>query len=136
MHRPTFRFASVPRPRPAAPPQPSARSAPRPEPVWDASLPVRERDRLNAAAVEAARVLHNVVAHLRHTDGNRRWALGTPLYVVDRPYGVLRPRPSFVNWSHVKGLVIFVRNNDELRLLGRTAPNGTRIIVLPEDGGT
>ncbi|MEV5947747.1 hypothetical protein [Streptomyces sp. NPDC051993] len=41
-----------------------------------------------------------------------------------------------MNWSHVKGLVIFVRNNDELRLLGRTASNGTRIIVLPEDGGT
>ncbi|MEU1127662.1 hypothetical protein ABZ371_29775 [Streptomyces sp. NPDC005899] len=48
---------------------------------------------------------------------------------------MLRPRPAFVNWSQLKGIVIFVRNNDELRLLGRTAPNGTRIIVLPEDGG-
>ncbi|GGU29435.1 hypothetical protein GCM10010289_58440 [Streptomyces violascens] len=92
--------------------------------------------RVQGHEVEAARVLYNVVAHLRHTDGDRRWALGTPLYVVDRPYGVLRPRPSFVNWSQLKGLVIVVRNNDELRLVGRTAPNGTRIIVLPEGAGT
>jgi hypothetical protein len=39
---------------------------------------------------------------------------------------------AFVNWSQLKDLVIFVRNHDELRLLGRTAPNGTRIIVLPD----
>ncbi|MGW0670677.1 competence protein CoiA [Streptomyces sp. NPDC002746] len=126
------RFSALPRPRTSAPPQPSPRS----EPVWIVDLPGRERDRLNAAAVEAASVLHNVVAHLRHTDGNRRWALGTPLYVIDRPYAVLRPRPAFVNWSQLKGIVIFVRNTDELRILGRTAPNGTRIVVLPKDGGT
>ncbi|WP_030615352.1 hypothetical protein [Streptomyces achromogenes] len=30
------------------------------------------------------------------------------------------------------GLLIFVRDLDELRILGRTAPNGTRIVVLPE----
>ncbi|MFF5379445.1 competence protein CoiA family protein [[Kitasatospora] papulosa] len=129
------RFSALPRPRPVAAPQP-ARSTPRPEPVWVVDLPGRERDRLNAAVVKAARELHHVVAQLRHTDGARRWARGTPLYVLNRPYAVLRPRPGFVNWSQLKGLVIFVRNHDELRLLGQTAPNGTRIIVLPEDGDT
>ncbi|MEU7159186.1 hypothetical protein AB0A98_22515 [Streptomyces chrestomyceticus] len=104
--------------------------------MWEVGLPGRERDRLDAAAVEAARTLHHVVAHLRHADDDRRWALGTPLYVLGRPYAVLRPRPAFVDWSQLKGLIIFVRNTDELRLLGRTAPNGTRIIVLPEDGPT
>ncbi|MEV7297657.1 hypothetical protein AB0N79_39575 [Streptomyces microflavus] len=34
------------------------------------------------------------------------------------------------------GLAILVRNNDELRLLGQTAPNGTRMIVLPGYGGS
>ncbi|MFF9673543.1 hypothetical protein ACF1GS_17830 [Streptomyces eurythermus] len=31
-----------------------------------------------------------------------------------------------------RGLLIFVRDLDELRILGRTAPNGTRVVVLPE----
>ncbi|MFF1918359.1 hypothetical protein ACFVYE_43995 [Streptomyces sp. NPDC058239] len=52
--------------------------------------------------------------------------------MVSRPYEVLRPRPAFVDRGQLKGLVVFVRNNDELRILGRTAPNGTRIILLPE----
>ncbi|WP_457518723.1 hypothetical protein [Streptomyces sp. TE33382] len=85
--------------------------------------------------MEAACVLLNLDAHLRHTDGQRRWALGTPLYAGGRPYAVLRPRPAFVDRSQLKGLVIFVRDHDELRLLGRTAPNGARIVVLPEDCG-
>ncbi len=54
------------------------------------------------------------------------------MYAGVRPYAVLRPRPQFVDWEQLKGLLIFVRNIDELRLLGHTAPNGTRIIVLPE----
>lgn len=117
-------------PRPAAASQP-ARSTPRPEPVWVVDLPGRERDRLNAA-VKAARELHRVVAQLRHTDGARHWALGTPLYVLDRPYAVLRPRPAFVNWSQLKGLVTFVRNNDELRLLDRPRPTAPASSSCPK----
>ncbi|MFD8291422.1 competence protein CoiA [Streptomyces lavendulae] len=131
--------AAAPRPG-AVPPsrrpavrQPDPRPVdPRPEPVWVTDLPGPELDRLNAAAVRTARLLHNVGVHLRHSDGNRRWASGTPLYVADRPYGVLRPRPALVDWSRLAGLVIFVRDDDELRLLGRTAPNGTRIVVLAD----
>ena len=37
--------------------------------------------------------------------------------------------PAFVNWSQLKGLVIFVRNHDELRLLGRTVPDGTAVLA-------
>ncbi|WP_086694233.1 hypothetical protein [Streptomyces recifensis] len=35
------------------------------------------------------------------------------------------------DWDKLKGLLIFILNLDELRIFGRTAPNGTRIIVLP-----
>ncbi|MEU8586678.1 competence protein CoiA family protein [Streptomyces sp. NPDC048664] len=126
----------------AAPPKPPAqqpavpeqgrRTAPRPEPEWQVNLPSREREHLHTAAVAETRLLLGVNAQPSHRDGDRRWALGTPLYAGDRPYAVLRPRPQFVDWEQLKGLLIFVRNIDELRLLGRTAPNGTRIIVLPE----
>jgi hypothetical protein len=37
--------------------------------------------------------------------------------------------PAFVNWSQLKDLVIFVHNHDELRLLGRTAPDGTAALA-------
>ncbi|MFE0774336.1 competence protein CoiA [Streptomyces sp. NPDC058861] len=121
----------LPAQQPAVPEQ-GHLAAPRPEPVWQVNLPGREREHLYAAAVVETRLLMGVDAHLRHRDGNRRWALGTPLYAGDRPYAVLRPRPQFVDWEQLRGLLIFVRNLDELRILGRTAPNGTRIIVLPE----
>nr|AHE40440.1 hypothetical protein pFRL6_353 [Streptomyces sp. F12] len=100
--------------------------------MWQVNLPSREREHLHAAALAEARLLLGVNAELRYRDGDRRWALGTALYVGDRPYAVLRPRPQFVNWEQLKGLLIFVRNLDELRILGRTAPDGTRIIILPE----
>ncbi|MFF4583396.1 competence protein CoiA [Streptomyces sp. NPDC001373] len=125
--------AAVPRPRQVAPPLPGIRDEPTLEPVWEMDLPGTELIRLNTVAVEAALALHNVHATTRPPDSSSRWALGTPMYVGDRPYGVLRPRPQLVDWRQLKGLVIFVRNHDELRLLGRTAPNGTRIIVLEDD---
>ncbi|MFC9330792.1 competence protein CoiA [Kitasatospora sp. NPDC057015] len=111
--------------------QPTAPDGPVAEPRWVVDLPSGERERLHAAAVSQALVLDGVHAVLRHRDGDRRWALGTAMFVGGRPYGVLRPRPRFVDWSRLAGLVIFVRNRDELRLLGRTAPNGARIVVLP-----
>lgn len=113
-------------------PQEGRRAASRPEPEWQVNLPSPEHEYLHAAAVAEIRLMLGVNAQLRHRDGDRRWALGTPLYAGARPCAVLRPRPQFVNWEQLKGLLIFVRNLDELRILGRTAPNGTRIIVLPE----
>ncbi|WP_327378854.1 competence protein CoiA family protein (plasmid) [Streptomyces sp. NBC_01216] len=130
-------------PAPAAPPsepadrqptvpQQASPTAPHPEPTWQVNLPNREREHLHAAALAEARLLLGANAELRYRDGDRRWALGTPLYAGDRPCAVLRPRPQLVDWDQLKGLIIFVRNLDELRILGRTAPNGTRIIILPE----
>ncbi|MFI1712613.1 competence protein CoiA [Streptomyces litmocidini] len=126
--------AAPPKPptkQPAVPEQGSS-AAPRPEPVWEVDLPHHERQRLREAALSEARLLFGVETELRHHDRDRRWALGSPLYVGDRPYAVLRPHPQLVDWGRLKGLLIFVRGLDELRVLGRTAPNGTRIIVLPE----
>ncbi|MFB7252617.1 hypothetical protein [Streptomyces nojiriensis] len=90
-----------------------------------ARLPARRRRRRPASCCGST-------PSRRHRDGDRRWGRGTPLYAGDCPYAVLRPRPQFVDWEQLKGLLTFVRNLDELRILGRTAPNGTRVIVLPE----
>ncbi len=101
--------------------------------MWEVDLPGTELSMLHTAAVEDALAIHDVHATLRHTDRSARWALGAPLYVGNRPYGVVRPRPQLAEWRQLQGLVVFVRNHDELLLLGRTAPNGTRIIVLADD---
>ncbi|MFF9360328.1 hypothetical protein [Streptomyces griseoluteus] len=36
------------------------------------------------------------------------------------------------DWDKLKGLIIFIPNLDELRILGRTAPIGIRLIVPPQ----
>ncbi|MGP8303612.1 competence protein CoiA [Streptomyces inhibens] len=127
--------AELARPTPAVPRQRGSRGAPETEPVWEDDLPREERERLHHATVAKARILLNISKpDLRYTDGDRRWALGTPLYSSNRLYGVLRPHPQFIDWNLLKDLVIFVRNYDELRMVGSTAPNGTHIIVVLPDG--
>ncbi|WP_432590492.1 competence protein CoiA family protein [Streptomyces sp. HD1123-B1] len=126
--------AELARPTPTVPHQHPPRAASDAELEWEVDLPREERERLHAATLAKAHVLYNIRGILRHTDGNRRWAMGTPLYAGNRPYGVLRPRPQFIDWNLLKGLVIFVRNYDELRMLGKTAPDGTHIIVIFPDG--
>jgi hypothetical protein len=64
---------------------------------------------------------------------------GSPVYVDGKPYGVLQPDPDQMDWHRwpgMKGLVVFAVTGDERNRIAVTAPNGVRIVVLRQPGGT
>ncbi|SHM52820.1 competence protein CoiA [Streptomyces yunnanensis] len=58
---------------------------------------------------------------------------GTPVYLDNAVYGVIRPDPDQVDWHRWPGRrnwVLFVTSRDELKRIAAAAPNGVRIIEL------
>ncbi len=58
------------------------------------------------------------------------WACGVPVCVDGRPYGVIHPDPSKVDWKLLTRMVIFVPTDTDRQALLRSAPEGTRVVTL------
>lgn len=86
------------------------------------------------------RNLHSAVAQLIRTETGKEptfkpqwvagnWACGVPVCVDGRPYGVIHPDPSRVDWQLFSRLVMFVATNPDRDALLRSAPEGTRVVT-------
>lgn len=58
------------------------------------------------------------------------WASGVPVCVDGRPYGVMHPDPSRVDWKLLTRMVIFVPSDADRQALLCSAPEGTCVVAL------
>ncbi|WP_406216120.1 competence protein CoiA family protein [Streptomyces canus] len=97
---------------------------------WQESLPEGTWQALQSAVAEWIRTETGKQPSFRPQWVAWNWACGVPVCVDGRPYGVIHPDPSKVEWKFLTRMVIFVPSDTDRQALFRSAPEGTHVVTL------
>jgi competence protein CoiA len=97
---------------------------------WQEGLPESTWKALHSAVAEWVRTETGKEPSFRPHWVAWNWACGVPVCVDGRPYGVIHPDPSKVDWKLLTRMAIFVPSDTDRQTLLRSAPEGTRIVAL------
>ncbi|MFJ8073114.1 competence protein CoiA family protein [Streptomyces sp. NPDC096176] len=96
---------------------------------WQGALSERIRQNLHSAVAEWIRIETGKEPTFKPQWIAWDWACGVPVCVDGRPYGVVHPDPTKINWQHFSRLITFAATNSDRESLLSSAPAGARIVT-------